>query len=254
MGCYMYIDIHCHLDKNYYENIDEVIINAKNKDVNKIIYNGCDIDSNKEVLRLIDKYDSVYGAIGFHPTELTDVSDEDYLFLEDNIKNKKIVAIGEIGLDYHYDDTDRELQQIHFRRQLELAKKYDLPVIIHSRDSIQDTYNILKEYSVRGVLHCYSGSVEMAREFVKLGYFLSVGGIVTFKNAKNIIEVIKDIDLSYILLETDSPYLTPEPYRKYINEPMYIPVIAEKIASIKGINVELVKEVTTNNALGLFDF
>lgn len=254
MGCYMYIDVHCHLDKNCYDNIDIVIENAKNSNVNKVIYNGCNIDSNNDVLKSINKYDCVYGAIGFHPTELTDVSEEDYLFLESNIKNKKIVAIGEIGLDYHYKDTNKKLQQKHFRRQLELAKKYDLPVIVHSRDSMQDTYNILKEYFVRGVLHCYSGSVEMAREFVKLGYYISVGGIVTFKNAKNIIEVIKDIDLSYILLETDSPYLTPEPYRKYKNEPMYIPVIAEKIASIKGIDVEVVKEVTTNNALGLFDF
>ena len=250
----MYIDIHCHLDKSYYENIDEIITNAKNNEVNKLIYNGCNLKTNKEVLELINKYDSVYGAIGFHPTDLKDVKEEDYIFLEDNIKNKKIVAIGEIGLDYHYEDTDRELQKNHFIRQLELALKYDLPVIIHSRDSIQDTYNILKEYPVRGVLHCYSGSLEMAREFIKLGLFISVGGIITFKNAKNIIEVIKNIDLSYVLLETDCPYLTPEPFRKNKNEPMYILIIAKKIAEIKGIDVEKVKEVTTGNALGLFDF
>lgn len=250
----MYIDIHCHLDKCYYDNIDEVILNANNNGVNKLIFNGCNIDSNKEVLDLISKYDCVYGAIGFHPTELNDIKEEDYVFLEDNIKNNKIVAIGEIGLDYHYEDTDRELQKENFIRQLKIAKKYNLPVIVHSRDSIQDTYNILKEYPVKGVLHCYSGSLEMAREFIKLGYFISVGGIVTFKNAKNIIEVIKDIDLSYIMLETDSPYLTPDPYRKNKNEPMYVPVIANKIAEIKGISVDMVRDVTTLNALGLFDF
>lgn len=250
----MYIDIHCHLDSNYYDDIDKVIENANNNGVNKLIYNGCNLKSNKEVLELVNKYDSVYGAIGFHPTELDDVTDDDYKFLEDNIKNKKIVAIGEIGLDYHYEDTDKEKQKYHFIKQLELARKYDLPVIIHSRDCIQETYNILKEYPVRGVLHCYSGSLEMAREFIKLGFFISVGGIITFKNAKNIIEVIKNIDLSYILLETDSPYLTPEPYRKYKNESMYIPVIANKIAEIKGISVDEVRDVTTASAVGLFDF
>jgi len=250
----MYIDVHCHLDSSYYENIDKIITNAKNNGVNRLIYNGCDLKSNKEVIKLINKYDSVYGAIGFHPTELDKITEEDYIFLEDNIKNKKIVAIGEIGLDYHYEDTDKEKQKYHFIKQLELAKKYDLPVIIHSRDCIGETYNILKEYPVRGVLHCYSGSLEMAREFIKLGFFISVGGIITFKNAKNIIEVIKNIDLSYVLLETDSPYLTPEPYRKNINEPMYIPVIANKIAEIKGISIEKVRDITTNNAEGVFDF
>lgn len=250
----MYVDVHCHLDSDNYDNIEQVINNAKNNNVNKLIYNGCDMKTNKEVIDLINKYDLVYGAIGFHPTELDYIKEEDYIFLEDNIKNNKIVAIGEIGLDYHYEDTDKVKQKYHFIKQLELAKKYNMPVIVHSRDSIQDTYNILKEYSVKGILHCYSGSLEMAKEFIKLGFLISIGGIVTFKNAKNIIEVIKNIDLSYLLLETDSPYLTPEPYRKYKNEPKYIPVIASKIAEIKGVSVEEVRDVTTSNAERLFDF
>ena len=250
----MYIDVHCHLDSEFYDDVDNIIVNSLKNNVGKLIYNGCNMETNKEVLALVNKYDSVYGAIGFHPTDLVNVKEEDYIFLEENIKNKKIVAIGEIGLDYHYENTDKELQKYHFIRQLELAKKYNLPVIVHSRDSIQDTYNILKEHCVKGVLHCYSGSVEMALEFVKLGYFISIGGIITFKNAKNIIEVIKDIDLSYILLETDSPFLTPEPYRKNKNEPMYIPVIANKVAEIKGISVDEVMDVTTTNAGRLFDF
>ena len=174
--------------------------------------------------------------------------------LENMLSNKKIVAIGEIGLDYHYDNTDRRKQRYHFIKQLELAEKYKLPVIIHSRDSIQDTYNILKEYKVKGVMHCFSGSLEMAREFVKLGYFISVGGIITFKNAKNIINVINNIDLSYILLETDSPYLSPEPYRGKKNEPKNIPIIASKIAEIRGVSLETIRDVTSGNACGLFDF
>ena len=250
----MYVDVHCHLDSDYYDNIDVIITNAKNNEVNKLIYNGCNTKTNKEVIKLVDKYDCLYGAIGFHPTELDSINDDDYVFLEGNIRNKKIVAIGEIGLDYHYENTDRENQKKHFKRQLELAEKYNLPVIVHSRDSIQDTYDILKNYNVRGVLHCFSGSLEMAREFIKIGFLISIGGIISFKNAKNIIDVISNIDLSYILLETDSPYLTPEPFRKYKNEPKYIPVIASKIAEIKGINVEYVRDITTSNAMRLFDF
>ena len=250
----MYIDVHCHLDSVYYDDIDGVIKRAIDNNVEKMIYNGCDMNTNKEVISRIKEYDNVYGAIGFHPNELDNVKEEDYLFLEENIKNKKIVAIGEIGLDYHYDNTDKEKQQYHFIRQIELAVKYDLPVIVHSRDSISDTYNILKKYPVKGIIHCFSGSVEMAREFIKIGFYISIGGISTFKNAKNIIEVIKNIDMSYILLETDSPYLTPEPYRKNQNEPMYIPIIASKIAEIKGIDVNVVRDTTTENAHRLFDF
>jgi len=132
----MYIDVHCHLDKEYYDNIEEVISNARKNNVNRLIYNGCSVESNKEVLSLINKYDSVYGAIGFHPSNLDNISEDDYAFLESNIKNKKIVAVGEIGLDYHYENTNRDLQKYHFIRQLKLALKYDLPVIIHSRDCI----------------------------------------------------------------------------------------------------------------------
>ena len=250
----MYIDVHCHLDKEYYDDINDVVNSALSNDVKLMIYNGCNVKTNLEVIDVINKFDNVYGAVGFHPTELNDISDDDYVMLENMLSNKKIVAIGEIGLDYHYDNTDRRKQRYHFIKQLELAEKYKLPVIIHSRDSIQDTYNILKEYKVKGVMHCFSGSLEMAREFVKLGYFISVGGIITFKNAKNIINVINNIDLSYILLETDSPYLSPEPYRGKKNEPKNIPIIASKIAEIRGVSLETIRDVTSGNACGLFDF
>ena len=250
----MFIDVHCHLDSNYYNDIDKVINNAKKNNVNKLIYNGCNKKSNKEVIKLINKYDSVYGAVGYHPTELDDVNEKDYELLESLLSNKKIVAIGEIGLDYHYPDTNKEKQKYAFRRQLELAEKHNIPVIVHSRDAIQDTFDIMSEYNIKGVIHCFSGSVEMAKEFIKKGFLISVGGIITFKNVKNIIEVIKNIDLSYVLLETDSPYLTPEPFRKEQNEPMYIPIIASKIADILNVSIEEVSSKTTDNAKRLFDF
>lgn len=253
-GDLMFIDTHCHLYDEYYSDMDRVIQNAVKNNVKRVIVNGCDMKSNKEVLELIKKYDIVYGALGFHPTELDGISDEELKWLDDNLDNSKIVAVGEIGLDYHYDETDREKQQYFFRKQLEIAKKHNLPVIVHSRDSIQDTYNILKDSSVKGVLHCYSGSLEMAREFIKIGYFLGVGGIITFKNAKNIINVINNIGLEYILLETDSPYLAPEPYRGRTNEPAYIPIIASKIAALKGVSISEVERITTGTARGIFDF
>lgn len=250
----MFIDTHCHLYDEYYSDVDRVIQNAVKNNVKRVIVNGCDMKSNKEVLELIKKYDIVYGALGFHPTELDGISDEELKWLDDNLDNSKIVAVGEIGLDYHYDETDREKQQYFFRKQLEIAKKHNLSVIVHSRDSIQDTYNILKDSSVKGVLHCYSGSLEMARKFIKIGYFLGVGGIITFKNAKNIINVINNIGLEYILLETDSPYLAPEPYRGRTNEPAYIPIIASKIAALKGVSISEVERITTGTARGIFDF
>ena len=250
----MFIDTHCHVFSEYYDNIDEVVNQCKKNNVNRIIVNGCDINSNKEVLELVNKYDVIYGSIGFHPTELDDFKDEYFEFLENNISNPKIVAIGEIGLDYYYDNTDKDKQKEIFKRQLDIANKYNKPIIVHSRNSIQDTYNILKEYNLFGSIHCFSGSVEMAREFIKIGYKLGIGGIITYKNAKNIREVVKNIDLSHILLETDSPYLTPIPYRGKSNSPEYIPLIANTIADIKNISINDVSEVTTASAEEIFDF
>lgn len=250
----MYIDTHCHVLHDYYDDIDAIINKCKNNGVNKIIVSGCDIETNKEVLELVNKYDIIYGTIGFHPTELNDFKEEYFDFLEKNIMNKKIVGIGEIGLDYHYEDTDKNKQINVFTRQLEMAEKYNKPIVVHSRDSIQDTYNILSNYKLKGSIHCFSGSVEMAKLFVKLGYKLGVGGIITYKNAKNIKEVVKNIDLSYILLETDSPYLSPEPYRGTKNDPSNIPFIAEAIADIKNVSKIDVARITTDNAIAEFDF
>ena len=248
------IDTHCHLSVNDYDDIDSLISKLKDNGVSKIIVNGCDMDSNKEVLSLIKKYDIVYGAIGFHPTELDNYNDDCLSFLEEHINDRKIVAIGEIGLDYHYDGYDKSKQIDVFKKQLDIASKYNKPIIIHSRDAIGDTYNILHEYQLKGSIHAFSGSLEMAKAFIKLGYYLGIGGVVTFKNAKNIVSVLKDISLEYILLETDSPYLTPEPYRGLKNDSSYLKYIVSKIAEIKGISESEVVEITTNNANALFDF
>ena len=250
----MYIDTHCHITGNDYSDIPFLIEKIRDSGVSKIIVNGTDMESNKEVLELVRKYDIVYGAIGFHPTELDKFSDDDLLWLDEHIDDEKIVALGEVGLDYHYDNIDKEKEIDVFRKQLDIAKKHNKPVIVHTRDAIKDTYDILSEYKLKGSIHCFSGSLEMAREFIKLGYLIGVGGVVTFKNAKNIINVIENIDLEYILLETDAPYLTPEPFRKYKNDSSYIPVIAKKIADIKNVNEEDVASITTENSCSLFDF
>ena len=248
------IDTHCHIYHEYYDNIDDIITKILASGVEKIIVNGCDIKTNMEVLDLVSKYDCVYGALGFQPTELSGNDDDNLRWLEEHLNDKKIVAIGEIGLDYHYDDTDKERQINIFKKQLELATKYNKPIIIHTRDAIKDTYDILSEYKLHGSIHAYSGSVEMAKLFVKLGYYIGIGGVATFKNAKNIVEVIKNIDLAYILLETDSPYLSPEPFRGQVNTPCNIPIIAKKVSEIKEINYDEVVLETTQNASRLFDF
>lgn len=250
----MYIDTHCHVLSEYYNNIEVIVKKCIENNVTKIIVSGCDMKSNKEVLELVNKYDIIYGTLGFHPTELEDFKEEYFAFLIENINNKKIVGIGEIGLDYHYENTDKEKQKRIFNKQLEIAEKFNKPVVIHSRNAIQETYDMLSKYNLKGSIHCFSGSLEMAKLFIRLGYKIGVGGIITFKNAKNIIKVIENIDLSYILLETDSPYLSPEPYRGSKNDPSNIPIIAEKLASLKNVSIAEVARVTTSSAEEEFDF
>lgn len=237
------VDTHCHITSEYYDNIDEVINKMKD---NIIIVSGTNKEDIKEVINLCN-YKNVYGTIGIYPTEELDLK-----IIEDNINNKKIVGIGEIGLDYHL-EHNKEEQINKFIKQLDLARKYNKCVVIHTRDAIQDTYDILKNYKdLKKVIHCYSGSLEMAQEFIKIGCRLGIGGVLTFKNSK-LKDVIKEIDLKYLLLETDSPFLTPEPYRGTKNEPYNIIYVAKKIAEIKNISLEEVLEVTTSNAKDQFD-
>ena len=248
----MLVDTHCHLFKDYYDDIDEILQNALKHGVGAVIVNGTNRHDNKEVLELVSKYDMVYGALGIQPEEIADDYEETLKFIEKHIMDDKIVAVGEIGLDYHY-ECDKELQKRVFRKQLDIAQKYNKPVIIHSRDCIQDTYNILKEYHVKGIMHCYSGSVETAREFNKLGFYLGIGGISTFKNASRIVDVIKNISMEYIVLETDSPYLSPEPYRGKRNEPANVSIVFKKICELKGLDEEDVESAIDANICSLFD-
>ena len=249
----MYVDSHAHINYDMYEDLDEVINTATENNVMKVVNCSEDLKTSLDVIDLHKKYSNLYPAVGIHPQNVDKSNIGDIDKLEQIIKNENVVALGEIGLDYYYSRDNREKQILFFEKQLELSKKYDLPVIIHCRNATDDLLRILKKSDVKGVNHCFSGSVETARELIKLGYYLGVGGILTFKNSK-LEDVIKSIPIEYILLETDSPFLTPEPFRKYRNEPKYIPIIAEKLAQLKEIDVNEVMKITTNNANSVFDF
>ena len=242
----MLIDTHCHLDD--YENIEDII----NFD-GIMIASGCDDESNLKVIELVNKYDNVYGTLGIHPESIDKITEDSFNIIINNLSNPKIVGIGEIGLDYHYTDKNKELQHEVFKKQLDIASKYSMPIVVHSRDSISDAYNILSQYNLRGSIHCFSSSLEMAQKFIKLGYKIGVGGVVTFKNGKKIQNIVENISLNDILLETDSPYLTPEPYRGKCNEPRNVLYVAEKIKSIKNVSLDEVISVTSSNAIYEFD-
>ena len=249
----MYIDTHCHISENEGVHPDEYMIHAKEKQVSYVIASFCEKETYQEITSYLEKYDNLFVSVGFHPEEANKIIEEDLENLENLIQSSNnVVAIGEIGLDYYWHKDNKEIQREIFNRQLKLAEKYDLPVVIHSRDSIGEVYDILKDYSLRGVIHCFSGSKEMAENFVKLGYMIGIGGVVTFKNSK-LYQVVESLPLDTILLETDSPYLSPEPFRGKVNESSNIPLIAEKIAEIKNISLEKVEEITTNNAIRMFD-
>ena len=248
----MYIDTHCHLSIEDYDNIDNVIKENRNNNIDKIIISGCTKSSIIESLDLSSKYDDVYVTIGFHPSEADITTKDDLKFLEKSLSNKKVVGIGEIGLDYHYGKENVERQKKLFIFQLDLAKKYNLPVVIHSRDATQDTIDILKSYDLRGDIHCFSGSLETAKIYISMGYYLGIGGVVTFKNS-SLYKVIEKIGLSNIVLETDSPYLSPEPFRGTKNTSKNVPIIANRIAEILNIDVSEVSKITYSNAVKLFD-
>lgn len=249
----MFIDTHMHISEEFGVKPDLFVKNAIDNNVKIMIASFCEKDDLELSTFYVEKYKNIYAAIGYHPEVTNNIVDKDIKILEDKIKsNKKIVAIGEIGLDYYWDKNNKDEQKELFRRQLMLAQKLNLPVVIHSRDSIADTYDILSEFKVQGVIHCFSGSVEMAKRFINLGFLLGIGGVVTFKNS-NLYKVIEQIPLESIVLETDSPYLTPEPNRGKTNESSNIPYIAKKIADIKNIDISQVETITTNNAFRIFD-
>lgn len=245
----MFIDTHCHITK---ENVNEYVNNAISAGVPVMISASEDLKTSLENVSLADEFSNLFACVGVHPLNVKSYKEEMMSQFKNMIKNKKVKAIGEIGLDYHYSKEDKELQQKVFRDFLKLAEESNLPVVVHSREATQDTINILKEYKVRGVIHCFSGSLEIAKEYIKMGFYLGVGGVLTFKNSK-LYEVIRKIPLEYIVLETDAPFLTPEPFRKYKNESKYIPVIAENLAFHYGVSLEVIRDVTTRNASLVFD-
>ena len=244
----MQIDTHCHLSYEDYDNLDEIV-----KNIDIAITSGTNDDTNKEVLDIVSKYKNIYGTLGIHPEDIDSISDNSFKFIEENLNNKKIVAIGEIGLDYYWVKDNKEKQKELLRKQMEIAEKYNMPVVIHSRDAIEDTYEILKNYKVKGVIHCFSSSYEMALKFIKLGYKIGIGGVVTFKNSKRLQEIVEKLNLKDILLETDSPYLAPEPLRGTKNVPYNTYYVAKKIAEIKNVSVDEVLKITRNNAIDQFD-
>lgn len=247
----MFIDTHCHLSIEDYDDIEQVVLENRKEGVSPIIISGCTKSSIIESLDYGERFFDVFVTIGYHPSEASIVNAQDLKNLEIQLKNPKVVGIGEIGLDYHYGKDDREEQIKLFEYQLSLAEKFNLPVVIHSRDATLDTIQILKKYSVCGVIHCFSGSLETAKEYIKMGFVLGIGGVVTFKNSK-LGEIVSQIPLEKIVLETDSPYLTPTPHRGEKNSSKYIPFIASKISDCKQVPVAVVAKITTETAKSIF--
>ena len=246
------VDTHCHLDNEKFDEDRLEVIERIKENLEFCVNIGYDLASSKKSLELAKEYDFIYAVIGVHPIDIAEYDEEVEKELELLGKNPKVVAIGEIGLDYHWMTEPKEIQQERFKRQLELAERLNKPVVIHTRDAMEDTVNILKNYpNITGVIHCYPGSLETAKQLVDR-FYLGIGGTLTFKNSKKAVEVVKDIPLDRIVIETDCPYLTPEPFRGKRNEPIYVEYVAKKIAEIKEISVEDVTKVTTENAKKLY--
>lgn len=252
----MYFDSHAHLDdRKFNEDREDIIKRAREEGIGLIVNPGDDMSTSRRAMDLAKKYDFIYAAIGFHPHNAKDVRKDSYLQLEEMAKEPKVVAIGEIGLDYYRDHSPRDIQRKVFIDQIQLAGRLDLPIIVHDREAHGDIYDILRTYyngKSGGVLHSYSGSVEMAYRFIELGLYISISGPITFKNARKNVEVVKEIPLDHLLIETDSPYLTPEPFRGKRNHPSLVKYVAEKIAHIKDLSVEEVARITTENGKELF--
>ena len=249
----MFIDSHLHLSKKDYSDIELVIDNAKKSGVEYLILSCCTMDDIEEYLEIVNTHENIFMSLGLHPSEVDKYKKEDLDYIENLIKtNKKIIAVGEIGLDYYYGKDDTEKQKELFESQLSIAERLNKPIVIHTREATKDTIDILKKYKLKGVIHCFNGSLETANIYLSMGYLLGIGGVLTFKNC-NLSDVISMIDIKKIILETDSPYLSPEPLRGKKNEPKNIPIIAKKVSEVKNISLEEVSRITTNNVFELFD-
>lgn len=254
----MIFETHAHYDDEKFDSDRDLVIqNLLNGRICRIINVGASIESTKASIALAEKYENVYAAAGVHPSEIGGLNEESFAWLKQQTQRKEVVAIGEIGLDYYWekDASVQNMQRVWFARQLKLAKECRLPVIIHSRDAAEDTVNVMKENhaeEIPGVIHCYSYSAELAKEFVKMGYYIGIGGVVTFKNAKKLKETAVQIPLEKILLETDAPYMAPEPFRGQRNDSGKLVYVEEKIAELKDVSVATVEDVTKKNAKTLF--
>lgn len=252
----MFIDTHCHLYDDKYENVDEIVKNAIENGVKKMLVAGCDIPSCKKAIELAEKYPEIYACVGIYPEFAENYDKNTEKTLKEMLKNEKVVAVGEIGLDYTYENVSKEKQKEVLKNQLKLAKEFQKPVVLHGRDCYGELVSILKEnkelLSCKGTFHCFTGSRELAKEIIKLGFFISIGGVSTFEKATNVREMTKSVDLDYLILETDSPYLSPHPFRGKINQPANIIYIAKSLADLKGVDLKEIEEKTTKNAKGLF--
>jgi len=252
----MFIDTHAHLFyPNFTEDIDDVIQRAVSAGVDYIIVPATDIETARQTLLLADRYEIIYAAVGVHPHETKEWNADNLKIIEDLAKHPKVVAIGEIGLDYYYDFSPKEKQIEAFRAQIELALKLNLPVVVHNRESDKDIMEIVREYcssGLRGQFHCFSGSLSDAKDLIRMKYFISFTGNITYKKADSLLEVLSNIRLQHLLLETDSPFMTPVPHRGKRNEPSYVSLVAEKVAGIYKVSVDDVAKVTSVNAFRLF--
>lgn len=252
----MLIDTHVHLNADQYdEDLQEVIDRALEEGIDRMFVVGFDTKTIERTMKLIDEYEFIYGIIGWHPVDAIDCTEERLEWIEKLSKHPKIIGIGEMGLDYHWDKSPKDVQKEVFRKQIALAKRVQLPIIIHNREATQDCVDILKEENaseIGGIMHSFSGSNEIVDEILKMNFYISLGGPVTFKNAKQPKEVAQHVPLDRLLVETDAPYLSPHPYRGKRNEPARVKLVAEQIAELRGISYEEVCEATTQNAERLF--
>ena len=247
----MIFDSHAHLNDGCFEDRDQIIGELAENGVAYVLNPGADIKTSQEAYGLSLEYDNIYCGLGTHPHDAKDFKEEDLIAYRDLSKHEKVVAIGEIGLDFYYDNSPKDIQNKVFRMQMDLAANVGLPVLIHSRQATQETYDCLKEYDgkVRGVIHCYSDNWENAKKFLDLGYYIGIGGMVTFKNASEVREVAEKLPIDSLLLETDAPYLSPVPHRGKRNEPKFIKYVAEKIANLRNEDLNFIIYKTHANTL-----
>ncbi|MGM9928012.1 MAG: TatD family hydrolase [Bacillus sp. (in: firmicutes)] len=252
----MLFDTHVHLNaEQYREDLEEVIERAQSSGVSNMVVVGFDRPTIVKAMELVEKYDFLYASVGWHPVDAIDMTEEDLIWIEELAAHPKVVALGEMGLDYHWDKSPKDIQKEVFRKQIALAKRVQLPIIIHNREATQDIIDILREEGaaeVGGIMHCFSGSAEIAQECMQMNFYISFGGPVTFKNAKKVKEVAAAIPLEHLLIETDCPYLTPHPFRGKRNEPAHVKLVAEEIAMLKNLSFDEIARVTTENAKKLF--